>query len=76
MIDAQFVNGQWGADEGASPDGNMKMLVDYSRLDWPIPDHNPLIDYTLSFATDEAGFEGPGCRSLHGKPTAQSLVTK
>ena len=57
MIDDQFMDGHWGATEGASPDGNMKMLVDYSRLDWPIPDHRKLIDYTLSFATEEAGFE-------------------
>jgi len=65
MIDDQFVNGHWGAGEGASPDGNMKMLVDYSRLDWPIPDHRALIDYTLSFATQEAGFEGRGCQSFN-----------
>jgi len=64
-IDAQFVDGHWGAAEGASPDGNMKMLVDYSRLDWPIPDHKKLIDYTLGFATEEAGFEGRGCRSFN-----------
>ena len=65
MIDARFVDGHWGAAEGASPDGNMKMLVDYSRLDWPIPDHKALIDYTLGFATEEAGFEGRGCRSFN-----------
>ena len=63
MIDAKFVDGHWGAK--GSPDGNMKMLVSYSRLDWPIPDHKKLIDYTLSFATEKAGFAGRGCRSFN-----------
>jgi len=63
MIDAEFVDGHWG--KPGSPDGNMKMLVSYSRLDWPILDHKKLIDYTLSFATEKAGFEGSGCRSFN-----------
>ena len=63
MIDAQFVDGHWGAK--GSPDGNMKMLVSYSRLDWPIPDHKKLIDYTLSFATERSGFASRGCKSFN-----------
>ena len=63
MIDAQFIDGHWGAR--GSPDGNMKMLVSYSRLDWPIPNHKKLIDYTLSFATEKAGFAGRGCKSFN-----------
>jgi len=63
MIDAQFVDGHWGAK--GSPDGNMKMLVTYCSHDWPIPDHKKLIDYTLSFATDKAGFAGRGCTSFN-----------
>ena len=63
MIDAQFVDGHWGVK--GSPDGNMKMLVSYSRLDWPIPNHKKLIDYTLSFATEKAGFAGRGCKSFN-----------
>jgi len=63
MIDAQFVDGHWGVR--GNPDGNMKMLVSYSRLDWPIPNHKKLIDYTLSFATEKAGFAGRGCKSFN-----------
>jgi len=63
MIDAQFVEGHWGAK--GSPDGNMKMLVTYCSHDWPIPDHKQLIDYTLSFATEKAGFAGRGCTSFN-----------
>ena len=63
MYDALFVDGHWGAK--GSPDGNMKVLVTYSILDWPIPNHKKLIDYTLSFATDKAGFAGRGCHSFN-----------
>jgi hypothetical protein len=65
MATACALNGHGGADEGASPDGNMKMLVDWSRLDWPIPDHQALIDDTLSFAAETTGFEG---RAWRGTP--------
>jgi len=62
LIDAKFRDGYWGAP---SPDGNMKMLVTYSRLDWLIPDHKKLIDFTLSRATKSAGFAGSGCKSFN-----------
>lgn len=62
LIDGKFRDGYWGAP---SADGNMKMLVTYSRLDWPIPDHKKLIDFTLSRATESAGFAGSGCQSFN-----------
>jgi len=43
----------------------MKTLVVYSREGWPIPDHEAVIDFTLSHATEEAGFEGSGCSAFN-----------
>jgi len=62
LFDGKFRDGYWGAP---SPDGNMKTLVTYSRMDWPIPDHEKLIDFTLSRATERAGFAGGGCKSFN-----------
>jgi hypothetical protein len=62
LFDGKFRDGYWGAP---SPDGNMKTLVVYSRMDWPIPDHRKLIDFTLSRATEKAGFRGSGCRAFN-----------
>ncbi len=62
LFDAKFRDGYWGAP---SPDGNMKTLVVYSRMDWPIPDHKQLIDFTLSRATQRAGFAGSGCKAFN-----------
>lgn len=33
--------------------------------DWAIPDHKKLIDFTLSRATEKAGFAGSGCKSFN-----------
>lgn len=62
LFDGKFRDGYWGAPD---PNGNMKTLVTYSRMDWPIPDHKKLIDFTLSRATEKAGFEGSGCKSFN-----------
>jgi len=62
LFDGKFRDGYWGAPD---PNGNMKTLVTYSRMDWPIPDHKKLIDFTLSRATESAGFAGSGCSSFN-----------
>ncbi len=57
-----FKDGYWGRPD---PNGNMKTLVVYSRMDWPIPDHKKVIDFTLIRATEYAGFAGRGCSAFN-----------
>jgi len=62
LFDGIFKDGYWGRPD---PNGNMKTLVVYSRMDWPIPDHKKVIDFTLGRATEHAGFAGRGCSAFN-----------
>ena len=69
-IDAKFHpdKGYWGGEKAnhvTRTNGNMKMLVTYAIMDWEIPNHRKVIDFTLSGADERLGFKGRGCSAFN-----------
>ena len=81
LINSRFQadKGYWGGQKAGHVNrtsGNMKIMTTYAEEDWEIPNPWQIIDFNLSGATEEAGFEGSGCSSFNQMFTLAAIRRK